>query len=286
MLEAANAAASRTTLISAVMAAPAEEFGTVAEDFSGLERLIESSDAQGDTSPDLYQIAPAVDPELSDGVQYSQDPDIVVTGPPRPKSYIIILTDPGPTGADLVPLDHEVLHDGAGGGLSDPLLMELQGSSCPVEKAAATDSLQSLYDNSPTARALIEAAVAAGVDLNLFTAHTSGSGAQPRFKDGVIHWDPFFAISGTNTDGSEYTLTPIMILAHELVHAGNAGNPAYQLNPSEPLVMTIANQIAREMNAATGSNYDTTRDSHEGPERFYTVSSTSETPAIARPGCS
>ena len=59
-----------------------------------------------------------------------------------------------------------------------------------------------------------------------------------------------------------------MILAHELVHAGNAGNPAYHLNPSEPLVMAIANQIAQEMNAATGSTYDTTRDSHEGPGAF------------------
>lgn len=91
---------------------------------------------------------------------------------------------------------------------------------------------------------------------------------------------------GTNSDGSQYTLTPIMALAHELVHAGNAGNPAYQGLSSEPLTMSIANQIAREMNAATGSDYDATRDIHNATGRFATDSPKSATFAIARPGCS
>jgi hypothetical protein len=77
-----------------------------------------------------------------------------------------------------------------------------------------------------------------------------------------------------------------MILAHELVHAGNIENPAYQTHASEPIVMPIANQIALEMNKALGSNYSTTRDNHGGPVvRYYTHSSTSQAISIVRPGC-
>lgn len=74
-----------------------------------------------------------------------------------------------------------------------------------------------------------------------------------------------------------------MILAHELVHAGSPG----LAGPStEALVILIANQIAREMNAAAGDQkYDTSRDNHNRNGMYNSVSSTSSTYTLVRPGC-
>lgn len=279
MLAEATAAAQGVTADWTIMAALEEEFPADREDFAGLDALIARAEAGEDASPEDYQIEPAADLDLIDAVQHSGP--IVVTG--TRTRYIEIVTDPSPTGATVLPTSHEEIHADA---VAEPLIIGLEGDNCPVANTAAKDSLQSLYDNSPTARALIEAAAANGVTINLFTAHTSGYSAQPRFESGVIHWDPFFVIKGTNTNGTEYILAPIMILAHELVHAGHGGESAYQGPSSEPLVMALANQIASEMNAATGTSYDTTRNSHVPTQRFYTQSSTSTTYSIARPGCS
>jgi hypothetical protein len=211
-------------------------------------------------------------------VQYSDAPPIVVTGT---RSYIEIVTDPGPTGATVLPTDAAVIHEHP----PEPLVIGLDGDNCPVAKTAAKDSLQSLYDNSPTARALIEAAAANGVNINLIRAALDGSGVQPGFQAGVIDWDPFQGISGFNTNGTRYELTPIMILAHELVHVGNVGNPAFEGANAELVAISVSNQIASEMNAATGQNYNRNRDLHRADRAFRTESSTSATPVATRPGC-
>ena len=159
--------------------------------------------------------------------------------------------------------------------------------ACPVEQAAANTSLSLLYIHSPTARALIDTMGANGTALNLISASLYDFGPQARFDhiNNQITWDPFWAFGGVNTNGSSYTIAPIMVLAHELVHAGHAGDPAYQLASSETLVMQIANQIPAELNAATGSNYNTTRDSHVRTEQYRTTSPTSIVYSLARPGC-
>lgn len=54
---------------------------------------------------------------------------------------------------------------------------------------------------------------------------------------------------------------------------------------SEPLVMQIANQVAAELNAATGSTYSANRDNHEHTNLYNSTSPTSTTYSIARPGC-
>jgi hypothetical protein len=177
---------------------------------------------------------------------------------------------------------------GDSGQASGPGAIDLTGDTCPVAQGAATDSLNSLYQNSPTARALIDAMAARGTDLNLIQANLAGGGPQARFDSfsNQILWDPFVYVVGVNTDQSQYVLAPIMVLAHELVHAGHADDPAYQGAGSEALVMQVANQIAAEMNAATGSSYNTTRDSHIHQDRYWTNSPTSTTFSISRPGCS
>lgn len=176
---------------------------------------------------------------------------------------------------------------GGGGQGTGPDGIDLVGRECPVDQAAARSAMDILYNNSPTARAMIDLAAARGVDLHLIMANLTGQGQQNSFNpnSNTIFWDPFQYAEGTNTDGSTYTLAPIMLLAHEFIHAAYGDDPAYQTAASEPLVMSIANQIAMELNAATGSHYDTTRDSHVRTGLYTTGSVTSTTPSIARPGC-
>ena len=154
-----------------------------------------------------------------------------------------------------------------------------------IESAAAAFSLDFLYKHSSTAKALIDAIVANGTSLNLISANLAGFGAQDSFdKDNnQILWDPFMWITGTNSDGSTYNENPMMLLAHELIHAGHASDPLYQGSASETLVMSIANQIAAEINSSAGTHFDTSRDNHDG-QRNYTTSPTSTLFSIARPG--
>ena len=180
---------------------------------------------------------------------------------------------------------------GASGAPQGPGGVELDNSTCPIELGAARSALELLYNNSATARALIDQANLLGTDglhINIITASLLGNGPQDVFDHAhTIYWDPFQYVTGTNTNGTSYEISPIMLLAHELVHAGHAGDPAYQDEASEALVMSIANQIAAEMNAATGSHYDTTRDSHIRDQNglHYTSLVTSTVLSIARPGC-
>jgi hypothetical protein len=130
------------------------------------------------------------------------------------------------------------------------------GRNCPAEQAAAQQALDLLYQNSPTARSLIESAKSNNVGIHIIQINPALAHGQQLnqfdYGNGIIYWDPFVYITGFNTDGSTYTLTPIMLLAHELVHAGYRFDPAWQGHDSEWQVIPLANVIAQEMSAATG----------------------------------
>jgi hypothetical protein len=168
-----------------------------------------------------------------------------------------------------------------------PQTLSIYGRDCPVENAAAQAAMEHLYANSSTARSLMERAVAYGVTLNLIKANLAGYTSRLSYDpaSNTISWDPYVFVVGKNADGSDYVLTPIMLLAHEFVHAGNDNDPAYQYNASEPVVMQIANQIAAEMNASTGSSFNTNRDVHARLNQYHTDSPTSSIISIVRPGC-
>jgi hypothetical protein len=169
----------------------------------------------------------------------------------------------------------------------DPQPIPIKGRDCAAEKVAAEEALDLLYALSATARALIDSAAGRGVALVLIRSNFIDLGPQATFDqiNNEILWDPFFVIEGVNSDGSAYKLAPIMVLAHELVHAGYASDPMYQGRDSESRVMPIANQIAAELNAATGGRYETRRDNHESTSRYNSHSATSSEYSIVRPGC-
>ena len=232
-----------------------------------------------------FELLLEADPSLSDDLptlNVEPVPDVIVMGRRDDGTFGVLWVSGGSEGSGAEP--HPTLVPGGDGGSS--AVLELF-DACAVERSAAETALNLLYGNSPTARALIDAMVANGTGLNLITASLSGSGAQARFDTSTnqVLWDPFVYVQGSNVDGSTYTLAPIMVLAHEIVHAGHAGDPAYQGHGSESLVMQIANQIAAELNAATRSTYDTTRDSHERTGLYNTTSPTSITFSLVRPGC-
>lgn len=150
-----------------------------------------------------------------------------------------------------------------------------------------------LYRYSPTAQALIDAAKARGVTLTLVYTNLAYVAGQPQDRFDVnfntITWDPFVWVRGHNSDQSVYELAPIMLLAHELVHAGHGDDPTYQGADSEALVMQIANQIALEVNANAPSafpDYNTNRDNHVRDTQHYSTDSASTSFTITRPGCS
>lgn len=103
---------------------------------------------------------------------------------------------------------------------------------------------------------------------------------------GVITWDPFLAAFGNNLNGSPYSQSPIMALAHELVYGAHRYNPAYQGADNEAIIMQITNQIATEMNAATQSSYSTDRDNDVRTHQGDVTSVTSAEYSIgSRPAC-
>jgi hypothetical protein len=182
--------------------------------------------------------------------------------------------------------------DGKGGdsaplSLHGPAAIHLIGGSA-TDRAAAELSLAELYGASATAKQLIDTLVAKGTALDLIVANLAGGGPQDGFawqSTKYIDWDPFVGVTGTNSDGSTYTESPMMLLAHELVHAAYFPDMAYEGESSEPLVMSISNQIATEVNSSLGTHYDPTRETHEtGPNggQFWTTSPTSTTPSIVR----
>lgn len=214
---------------------------------------------------------------------------IVVTGNPRPPllsgielGNILGLIDDYYDG--IVDTGYE------GGGSGDNEIVvtgDKIDADCEEHRQAAEDALDALYEGSDLARNLIDIIRANGVTISTGTFNDSGAGQQAGFdlSTNTIHWDPFQAVKGINSDGSTYTLSPFMILAHELIHAANADNPDFQTHASEPIVIPLANQIAAQFNAANGTNYDTSRDSHLRDMLFHAVSTFSEFFSITDHSC-
>lgn len=152
---------------------------------------------------------------------------------------------------------------------------------------AASEALSELFNGSPTVQRYMELAHSFGVTISLFRSDYTDFGATDEFianrsgSGGVINWDPFSTGNGRNIVGSFYSESPIMLLAHELVHAGDT---ALRGPASENAVIAIVNAIAAEMNMSTGSHYETTRTVHDG-KLSMTDNIHSQTASITRPDC-
>jgi hypothetical protein len=206
-------------------------------------------------------------------------PDVLVLGHRSDTNTDVYLT------FDDMGFGYTVDFVGSGGtAATGPGAIELIDAS-DVERTAAEYALALLYKYSPTAHDLIDAIAANGTKLNLITANLTGQGQQDWFNPTTnqILWDPFEVVQGTNLNGTTYTESPMMLLAHELVHAAHANDPTWQGDTSEPRVMPIANQIASEMNHATNSNYDNSRDNYVRTGLYDTTSPSSILYSIARP---
>jgi Effector protein len=170
--------------------------------------------------------------------------------------------------------------------------LDLEGRDCPVDRAAAEEAL-AILANSATARELLATAQSRDVGLELIVAGSRDGEEQTRYyhTSDTITWDPFQSVWGLNQDGSMYELSPVMTLAHELAHAAfdHAPTTDSERIAVETVAMNIANQIAREINAALGTTFDTSRDNHSSRGSFVvsSVSGVSETHfRLTRPGCS
>ena len=159
----------------------------------------------------------------------------------------------------------------------------LRGRDCPIDKDAAHQALDELYNGSRTARDLMDSAFQHGVQLDIFKWNSVSPDQVDEYRDRSIFWDPFLMASGTNKDGSVYVQSSEMALAHEFVHAGNWDNPKFQGSDSEAAVMAVENQIARELNAGYGLNYQTNRDNHTG--QSYNSTSIHDTQGGLRSDC-
>lgn len=177
---------------------------------------------------------------------------------------------------------------GGGGepGPSNPFGIGITGRECTAERQAADTALTFLYNNSQTARMMIDTMANQGTNIFL-VKDISGDQEYIGYDPALNHirWDPFVSLRGTNSDGSEFDLSPLMVLAHELVHASLRGQP---LMASETHAMQIANQIAQEVNTSTGSSFNTNRNVYETSFQFY-VNSIEKSGIgnfeLVRPGC-
>lgn len=184
---------------------------------------------------------------------------------------------------------------GGGGGSDDPPAdyLPIGGRQCERDEMSTRVAMGILQATSQTARQLISEAQARGVTITLAAIDPTAAGGQRiEYSQGSnsIIFDPTIYVYGTNHNQTPYELTPIMLLAHELIHAAHGNDPAYQGEASEALVMQISNQIALEINAATPNDFadfNTNRDNHIRDGQGYTTSITagSVSFSIARPSC-
>lgn len=166
---------------------------------------------------------------------------------------------------------------------TDPAAGQFQvmGDPCPTARSELNEALDNLAAGSTIAAAMIQAAKESFVRIDLIrTDATSGvrdDVYDPNTK--TIHWDPFSASSGQNSNGSFYYESPTMALMHEVAHWANP-------NASEADIMRFTNEIARQMNATLGTNYGTNRDIHAGS--YFIVDDTDSAYfdlGKVRPGC-
>ncbi|AOH85620.1 hypothetical protein AWL63_18435 [Sphingomonas panacis] len=163
----------------------------------------------------------------------------------------------------------------------DPGQLGITGDPCPVVRSELNEALSNLEAGSPTGALIIAAARESYVNINLMQI---GVNYADDFYDDwtkTIYWDPFSALSGVNSDGVTYFAeSPTMLLMHELVHWANP-----QLGHEG--VWRLTNEIAREMNANTGTSHGTNRDNGGGSNYIVTDTDSTNWPGlgVARPGC-
>lgn len=205
-----------------------------------------------------------------------EEPEIVVTGTritsaPVPgfsiPIEIFLPPPPAPSGSG---------ESGGSGGDFD-----LSGG-CGASQSEFREALSDLEAGSAAARAIIEAAKQNGLDVMLIrediTDQRNGYTPDPAVPNGgVLKWDPFSSWTGTNFDESIYTLSPVMILMHELIHWANN-------NLTEIEVISVANEIAKEMNMNLGTNFDTHRDRHYADSKR-NVGDSGDVSEGSRPSC-
>jgi hypothetical protein len=207
---------------------------------------------------------------LANGPGLDDDgPPIIVEGRPQRET----LSDPMPTwirvaNGDLVgdlpdfPIDDEIVVIGK---RPDTEII----SDCPKMKEATEKSLDFLYNNSPTARVLIDQMAAQGTRIDARDLPNSDFSDRASYSNGAIYWDPYQGLTGSNGQGGTFTHAPILVLAHEIVHAAlrTDVSPAAEQKATE-----LTDQIARELNASTGSDFGSQRINY-GPGTLFDVES-------------
>ena len=164
------------------------------------------------------------------------------------------------------------------GGESQGNHIRLGGDPCPVAHAEAYQALASLQ-KSPTAAGLLAKANAAGLEVILNRNHQDSY--DPGLGYGFVSWDPYSAASGRNEDGSYWVESPTLGLIHEIVHWSDASLSAAGVH-------AIVNQVARELNANTGTRYGANRGATSEEGSAYLVADTDSTAfdlATVRPTC-
>lgn len=155
-------------------------------------------------------------------------------------------------------------------------------TGCPIEMSAAEQALNYLEQHSEGARILIALAESGGVQIETVINDTYAN-----LASNTVYFDPFMAATGMNSDGSTWFASPVVALAHELVHAVFGDNPAFNVNPAdrEAIAIQIENIILAQLESATGTELGSQRDTHNGTGTYVTSSPLSVVYSIARPGC-
>lgn len=164
---------------------------------------------------------------------------------------------------------------------------QVLGDDCPTARNELQEALSTLRIGSPTAAAIIAAAEQSYMRIEL-TRSATPADAVIQYNDGskTVSWDPFVAVGGVNSNGTTYSISPTMALAHELVHWSIPG-----AGDSEATVMRLANEIAREMNAYYGTGtFDTSRDVYGSTSKIFVKDANNDDRkwnlGDTRPGCS
>lgn len=164
--------------------------------------------------------------------------------------------------------------NGCGGGGTPP--PPPPPPECRTDAQTRQEAEDFLMANSPTARDLINTIRNQGTQIEVMDSRVTENSGSYNHIENVIRWDPFLMFDGVNANGSPYTISPIMALAHEIAHASERNNP---LGYSESYAMLTANQIARELNSALNRSYDDSRNEHQADRSYFVSSPYANVPA-------
>ena len=143
---------------------------------------------------------------------------------------------------------------------------------CGPAASALTNALNMLYGGSSAARGVLDQAFTNNTSVNIIRIDTGDGGNADEYNPGnkAISWDPFSYASASNWSGS-----PIIALAHEMIHASNPSMP-------DSSVFALENTIASQLNASFGLSLNTNRTSEQADSYNNTDSITSTTVSIQR----